>query len=323
MGEAYIVGAARSPLGKRKGELAGMHPVDLLGSVQSGLISRLGLKADEDERAAFVHEHLRGAGADARARAWDVLVTTYEYVMRDKSTLRRTEWQYIIVDEGHRMKNANSKFAQTLGTNYTSKRRVLLTGTPLQNSLPELWALLNFLLPDVFSSSDTFDDWFSLDSGEGAKDNVVKKLHTVLKPFMLRRVKKDVAKDLPPKREVKLYTGLTELQKKGWAVLEKMSNGKITVDATWSGAVHGVHIPMDRESGRPRGFAFVRFGSAQDAERAARLSRALRAGAVHINGGAYEYGSPFGGYKASGNGREGGAMGLEDFLETKMVHNMP
>ena len=57
--------------------------------------------------------------------------------------------------------------------------------------------------------------------------------------------------------------------------------------------------------------------------RASRLSRALRAGAVHINGGAYEYGSPFGGYKASGNGREGGAMGLEDFLETKMVHNMP
>ena len=66
--------------------------------------------------------------------------------------------------------------------------------------------------------------------------------------------------------------------------------------------------------------AYVQTG---DAERASRLCRALRAGAVHINGGAYEYGSPFGGYKASGNGREGGVMGLEDFLETKMVHNMP
>ena len=87
-------------------------------------------------------------------------------------------------------------------------------------------------------------------------------------------------------------------------------------------------IPFDTEedavaiaNDTPYGLAaYVQTG---DAERASRLSRALRAGAVHINGGAYEYGSPFGGYKASGNGREGGAMGLEDFLETKMVHNMP
>ena len=87
-------------------------------------------------------------------------------------------------------------------------------------------------------------------------------------------------------------------------------------------------IPFDTEedavaiaNDTPYGLAaYVQTG---DAERAFRLSRALRAGAVHINGGAYEYGSPFGGYKASGNGREGGAMGLEDFLETKMVHNMP
>ena len=89
-----------------------------------------------------------------------------------------------------------------------------------------------------------------------------------------------------------------------------------------------VIIPFDTEedavaiaNDTPYGLAaYVQTG---DAERAFRLSRALRAGAVHINGGAYEYGSPFGGYKASGNGREGGAMGLEDFLETKMVHNMP
>ena len=86
-------------------------------------------------------------------------------------------------------------------------------------------------------------------------------------------------------------------------------------------------IPFDTEeeaveiaNDTPYGLAaYVQTGSA---ERAARLSRSLRAGAVHINGGAYEYGSPFGGYKASGNGREGGDMGLEDFLETKMVHGL-
>ena len=88
-----------------------------------------------------------------------------------------------------------------------------------------------------------------------------------------------------------------------------------------------VIIPFDAEeeaiaiaNDTPYGLAaYVQTGSS---DRAARLSRALRAGAVHINGGAYEYGSPFGGYKASGNGREGGMMGLEDFLETKMVHGM-
>jgi SNF2-related domain len=69
--------------------------------------------------------------------------------------------QYIIVDEGHRMKDAQSKFAQTLGSVYRSRSRLLLTGTPLQNDLAELWALLNFLLPNIFNSVDTFDQWFN------------------------------------------------------------------------------------------------------------------------------------------------------------------
>ena len=92
---------------------------------------------------------------------FNVLLTTYEYIMKDKSQLKKFHWQYIIVDEGHRMKNAQSKFAQTLGSVYQSRHRVLLTGTPLQNNLPELWALLNFLLPTIFSSVDTFDQWFN------------------------------------------------------------------------------------------------------------------------------------------------------------------
>lgn len=73
------------------------------------------------------------------------------------------------------------------------------------------WALLNFLLPDIFGDAEQFDEWFSL-SDDAGQDNVVRKLHTVLRPFMLRRVKKDVACDLPPKKETKLYVGLTEMQ---------------------------------------------------------------------------------------------------------------
>ena len=90
-----------------------------------------------------------------------MLLTTYEYIIRDKSSLKKILWQYAIVDEGHRMKNAQSKFAVTLGTQYTTRHRLLLTGTPLQNNLPELWALLNFLLPSIFNSAETFDQWFN------------------------------------------------------------------------------------------------------------------------------------------------------------------
>jgi SNF2 family DNA or RNA helicase len=107
-----------------------------------------------DERKRIFREELENG-------VFNVLLTTYEFIMRDKAALKRIEWQYIIVDEGHRMKNADSKFAQTLGSYYTSKHRILLTGTPLQNNLPELWALLNFLLPNIFSSMDTFDQWFN------------------------------------------------------------------------------------------------------------------------------------------------------------------
>ena len=92
---------------------------------------------------------------------FNVLITTYEYIMKDKHQLKKLLWQYIIVDEGHRMKNAESKFAQVLGSQYISRNRILLTGTPLQNNLPELWALLNFLLPTIFNSVETFDQWFN------------------------------------------------------------------------------------------------------------------------------------------------------------------
>ncbi|GMI51666.1 hypothetical protein ScalyP_jg10563, partial [Parmales sp. scaly parma] len=92
---------------------------------------------------------------------FNVLLTTYEFVMKDKASLKKMEWQYCIVDEGHRMKNAQSKFAIILSTQYKTLNRLLLTGTPLQNNLPELWALLNFLLPKIFDSVESFDSWFN------------------------------------------------------------------------------------------------------------------------------------------------------------------
>ena len=146
--------------------------------------------------------------------AFDVCATTYEMVIKEKSHLRRFRWRYIIIDEAHRMKNENSVLARVLRT-FNCNNRLLITGTPLQNNLHELWALLNFLLPEVFADSAKFDEWFGLagDAGEGKQKEVVAQLHKVLRPFLLRRLKADVEKGLPPKKETILKVGLTEMQR--------------------------------------------------------------------------------------------------------------
>ena len=84
-----------------------------------------------------------------------------------------------------------------------SQNRFLLTGTPLQNNLHELWALLNFLLPDVFNSAEDFDSWFT-DDNCLQDQGLVERLHAVLRPFLLRRIKAEVEKKLPPKKEMKV-----------------------------------------------------------------------------------------------------------------------
>ena len=182
-------------------------------------------KGSPDERKKLFREEVEPGRLN-------VLLTTYEYIMKDKAALRKPCWQYIIVDEGHRMKNAESKFAQILGTAYQSKNRILLTGTPLQNDLAELWALLNFLLPKIFHSSDTFDQWFNkpfaqfrnqttalTNPADEMSDNpiltqeerllIVNRLHEVLRPFVLRRVKSEVLTQLPEKVEKILRCNLS------------------------------------------------------------------------------------------------------------------
>lgn len=154
---------------------------------------------------------------------FNVLLTTYEFIVKDQTFLSRINWQYIIIDEGHRMKNANCKLALTLGVKYKSRNRLLLTGTPLQNNLTELWALLNFLLPSIFSSSDTFETWFKQpfetttlgDSAELEEEErllVINRLHQVLRPFLLRRLKTDVEAQLPEKVEHVIHCHMSSWQ---------------------------------------------------------------------------------------------------------------
>ncbi|GMF35385.1 unnamed protein product [Phytophthora fragariaefolia] len=142
---------------------------------------------------------------------FDALVLSYEVAIIEKAILQKIRWKYLLIDEAHRVKNENSKLSRVV-REFKVEHRLLITGTPLQNNLHELWALLNFLLPDVFSDAEDFDSWFNVDEQEG-QENVIKKLHTILRPFLLRRLKTDVEHSLPPKIETKLYVGLSEMQR--------------------------------------------------------------------------------------------------------------
>eukprot|EP00750_Incisomonas_marina_P003485 INCI13138.2.p1 GENE.INCI13138.2~~INCI13138.2.p1 ORF type:complete len:715 (-),score=177.22 INCI13138.2:1915-4059(-) len=146
-------------------------------------------------------------------REFDVCVTTYEMVLKNINNLKHFAWQYLIIDEAHRLKNENSQLSLALRELHTLNR-LLLTGTPLQNNLHEMWALLNFLLPEVFGSANAFDEWFNLDTDDSkAKEKLIVQLQRLLRPFMLRRLKIDVAKQLLPKQRTHLYVGLTEMQR--------------------------------------------------------------------------------------------------------------
>ena len=106
-----------------------------------------------DERSKIRSKRLKTLNS-----SFPVIVTSYEIVMNDRKYLQRFRWKYIVVDEGHRLKNLNSRLIRELKA-YTSAYRLLLTGTPLQNNLSELWSLLNFLLPDIFDDLESFQRW--------------------------------------------------------------------------------------------------------------------------------------------------------------------
>lgn len=137
----------------------------------------------------------------------------------------------MVIDEAHKIKNEQSMLSQVVRSLHT-KNKLLLTGTPLQNNLHELWSLLNFIMPDIFDSSEVFDEWFTTsneknDSREEVeKKNVemIQQLHKILRAFMIRRTKKEVEKSLPEKKEVHVMIGLTELQVKVYKNLLQKRN---------------------------------------------------------------------------------------------------
>lgn len=153
-----------------------------------------------------------------------IIVTSYEVALTDsKKYLRHYSWKYLVIDEGHRLKNSKCLLLKQLKY-LPVENKLLLTGTPLQNNLAELWSLLNFILPDIFSSHEEFESWFDLsgkcnseamkeEMEEKRRTQVIAKLHAILRPFLLRRMKTDVEQMLPRKKEIILYATMTDHQR--------------------------------------------------------------------------------------------------------------
>ncbi|CAI9734305.1 helicase domino-like [Octopus vulgaris] len=153
-----------------------------------------------------------------KTNAFHVCITSYKLVIQDHQAFRRKKWKYFILDEAQNIKNFKSQRWQTL-LNFQSQRRLLLTGTPLQNSLMELWSLMHFLMPNVFSSHKDFKEWFAnplsgmIEGSHEYNDNLIKRLHKVLRPFLLRRLKDDVEKQMPKKYEHVVMCRLSKRQR--------------------------------------------------------------------------------------------------------------
>jgi len=164
---------------------------------------------------------------EKREKKFPVVVTNFETAIRDQKKLSKLgPFAYVIVDEGHRLKNHRCLLIRSL-KQLDASNRLLLSGTPIQNTLDELWALLNFVNPQIFDDLSVFQSWFGFkDIGqksqkstseedimlEQRKNKTVTKLHEILRPFLLRRVKVDVLKEMPPKKEVVVYSGMSKLQ---------------------------------------------------------------------------------------------------------------
>ncbi|KAL9477384.1 hypothetical protein ACSS6W_007225 [Trichoderma asperelloides] len=158
---------------------------------------------------------------------WNVCITSYQLVLQDQQVFRRRRWHYMILDEAHNIKNFKSQRWQTL-LGFNTHSRLLLTGTPLQNNLTELWSLLFFLMPAEngvggFADLQEFHDWFRkpesqiLESGRDQMDDeakaIIGKLHKVLRPYLLRRLKADVEKQMPAKYEHVEFCRLSKRQR--------------------------------------------------------------------------------------------------------------
>jgi len=162
--------------------------------------------ASQKERKLLRKMWSGGGIMSLKESQFHVVVTNYQLVVQDEKHFSRVKWQYMVLDEAQAIKSMNSLRWKTL-LNFGCRNRLLLTGTPIQNTMAELWALLHFIMPELFDSFEEFNNWFSKDVESHAENKTqlnqdwLKRLHMILKPFMLRRVKRDVENEMAAKIE--------------------------------------------------------------------------------------------------------------------------
>ncbi|KAG1708677.1 hypothetical protein DVH05_022306 [Phytophthora capsici] len=180
---------------------------------------------------AFIREQEFHFASEAHRRRgiykFNVLVTSYQTLMMDAEFLDSIHWRYIVIDEAHKLKNREAKLLQVLH-GFTWDSCLLMTGTPLQNGVFELWCLLNFIEPEKFPSQQQFYDEF----GDLNTAEQVAQLHEQLRPYMLRRVKEDVEKSIPPKEETIVDVELTTMQKKYYRAIFERNRQFLNMGAT-------------------------------------------------------------------------------------------
>ena len=140
---------------------------------------------------------------------FDVLVTNYDTIQNEFSIFEKIEWRYVVFDEAHRLKNPRGKLYQKI-ERLAFEHCTMLTGTPIQNNMEELWGLLHLLHPDRFDNLEEFNEKY----GDMNNSEQVKQIQAIIKPLMLRRKKADVEKSIAPKEETIVNVELTRVQKK-------------------------------------------------------------------------------------------------------------
>ncbi|XP_015913292.1 lymphoid-specific helicase [Parasteatoda tepidariorum] len=177
-----------------------------------------------DDRDYLLRKIAKKVKVNESFSCFPVILTSYQIALIDAKKLSEIDWKSITIDEAHRIKNFECRLVKALKT-FHAGHRLLLTGTPLQNNLDELWSLLNFILPEIFDDLKVFQSWFDINrlSKSGANNEIVAReqekqiiytIHQILTPFLLRRTKADVELQLPEKKEIIVYAPLTDLQKK-------------------------------------------------------------------------------------------------------------
>ncbi|KAJ3152625.1 putative DNA helicase ino80 [Geranomyces variabilis] len=183
-----------------------------------------------------------------RDAPFHVAITSYQLIVTDAQYFSRIKWQYMILDEAQAIKSSSSQRWKTL-LKLPSRNRLLLTGTPIQNSMQELWSLLHFIMPTLFDSHEEFSEWFSKDieshveaggEGKGLNEEQLRRLHMILKPFMLRRVKRDVENELADKIETELPCTLTWRQRELYRRLKSKVSVRELLDGVGSSSASNV-----------------------------------------------------------------------------------